>query len=78
MARVAYNREEVKQQFFAIVQCFGIERIRFGNYRPLFRDDPIMMAILDNYLAEQKRLKGKSRENYYGPGSDESGKREYN
>lgn len=67
MPKAIYNKEEVKQQFLYIVQCLGIERIRFGNYKPIFKDDPIMIAIINNYLIEQKRLKKKRNESYFGP-----------
>lgn len=73
MRRPAYNREEVKQQFLYAVHCLGIERIRLANYKPVFRDDPVMLDLLDNWIAEAARLRRERRKAYYGPNASNTG-----
>ncbi len=67
MSKPKKNKERMKETFLNMVKCFEIERIRFGYFKPFFKDDPVMLAIIDTYMAEQRRIKHVHAKVYEGP-----------
>lgn len=55
---------ELIQQLAYIVECLGIERIRVGGFRYMFRNYPEIKPILDHIQYQQNILK--KHKPYYG------------
>lgn len=65
--RYKYNTNKVKKYFLAAVDCFGVENMRFSQYKRLFRDNPVMLEVIRELENQKASIVYYSRQPYYGP-----------